>query len=163
MLPRDLGICESYMMRVIAIFVVLLSCGPLPERPLPSGRQTNRVTFELIVADPSLEAELDKALVGWASIGLVRVKSGGQIAAVFVERVAKIENNAAGVTNRMTRRIQVRADLSGFKLWVTLAHEVGHAVLDTSTHTSCGIMAGQDLIPCVEDKALACRRVGLGC
>lgn len=154
---------RAYPIRALVIFVVLLACGPLPERALPSGRQTDRVTFELRVADPSLEADLDKALVGWASIGLVRVKSGGQIAAVLVERVEKIENNAAGVTNRLLRRISVRADLSGFKLWVTLAHEVGHAVLDTSTHTSCGIMAGQDLIPCAEDKALACRRVGLGC
>jgi len=150
-------------MRVILIFVLMLACGPLPERPLPSGRQTNRVTFELRVDDPTLEADLDKALVGWASIGLVRVKSGGQIAAILVERVATIENNAAGVTNRLERRISVRADLRGFNLWVTLAHEVGHGVLDTSTHTSCGIMGGKDLIPCAEDKALACRRVRLGC
>jgi len=151
-------------MRAIVIFaLVLLACGPLPESKLPSGRQTGRVTFELYVVDPALEADLDKALVGWASIGLVRVKSGGQIPIVTVERVDKIEHNATGVTNRRLRRIQVRADLTGFVLWVTLAHEVGHGVLDTSTHTPCGIMGGRDFMPCAEDKALACRRVGLGC
>lgn len=150
-------------MRMVVTFAVLLACGPLPERTLPSGRQTGRVTFELIMSDPALEADLDKALAGWASIGLVRVKTGGQISAVLVERVAQTPKNADGVTNRLERRIQIRADLTGFGLWVTLAHEVGHAVLDTSTHTSCGIMGGRDLIPCAEDKALACRRVGLGC
>lgn len=151
------------MIRALALLAGLLSCGPLPERVLPSGRQSGRVTFELLVADPTLEIDLDRALVGWASIGLVRVQTGGQISAVLVERAAKIERDAAGVTDRNLRRIRIRADLTGFKLWVTLAHEVGHAVLDTSVHTACGIMAGHDLIPCVEDKALACRRVGLGC
>jgi hypothetical protein len=151
-------------MRTGMIFVVLLlACCHLPERSLPSGQQTGRVTFELIVPDPTLEADLDKALVGWASIGLVRVKTGGQISAVLVERVAQTPKNAGGVTNRLERRIQIRADLTGFGLWVALAHEVGHAVLDTSTHTACGIMSGQDFMPCAEDKALACRRVGLGC
>lgn len=130
---------------------------------MPSGRQTGQVTFELIVPDPTLEPELDKALVGWASIGLVRVKSGAQIGAVLVERVAQTPKNADGVTNRLERRIQVRADLSGYGLQVTLAHEVGHAVLDTGTHTTCGIMSGQGIMPCDEDKVLACRRVGLGC
>ena len=76
---------------MVVLFVMLLACGSLPESKLPSGRQTGRVTFELRVADPTLEADLDKALVGWASIGLVRVESGGQIPAVSVERVDTIE------------------------------------------------------------------------
>lgn len=150
------------IMRLIVLFALLLACH-VPERSLPSGKQTGQVTFELIVPDPTLEPELDKALVGWASIGLVRVKSGGQIGAVLVERVATTPKNAFGVTNRLERRIQIRADITGMSLWITLAHEVGHGVLDTSTHTSCGIMSGTSIMPCAEDKALACRRVGLGC
>jgi hypothetical protein len=126
------------------------------------------VTYALDVPDVSLEADLDHALGGWATIGLVRVhpEDGDvpDIAAVRIERVPVADlPDADGRTWREWRLIQIRDSLVGNRLLIVIAHEVGHAMLDTGRHTQCGIMSGSDTLPCNEDIALACERVGLGC
>ena len=122
------------------------------------------VTFALDVPDPALDADLDRAIMGWARIGLVRDDANPDIAAVRVERVPDDSIQAEGVTFQLERRIAIRESLErSDRFFVILAHEVGHAVLATGRHTTCGIMASDDTFPCAEDAALACERVGVGC
>lgn len=116
-------------------------------------------TFELH-ADPTLEVDLDRALVGWESIGIVRVLRD-ESPPIVVTRVPDDSIPADGVANRGARTIAVRESLTGFRLWVVLAHEVGHVTIDTPEHTGCGIMAGHDISPCAEDIALACTTLDL--
>lgn len=64
-------------------------------------------------------------------------------------------------TSRADRRIEIDASMTGFALAVAVAHEVGHVVLDTAEHTRGGVMGGADVILSVDDKALACRAIGI--
>ena len=133
---------------VLALLGVLSACTESPS-----------VTYHLDVPDVALSREADRALVGWARIGLERAPLDvpADIAAVRMEFGDGLP--ADGVTNRVERRILIRRGLPEFRLLVIIAHEVGHAVLDTGRHTSCGIMGGSDFFPCDEDVALACERI----
>lgn len=66
-------------------------------------------------------------------------------------------------TFRDQRRIEIDSRLDGVALDFAVAHEVGHVLLDTSEHTQGGIMGGSSLTVTAQDRALACRTVGLGC
>lgn len=65
------------------------------------------------------------------------------------------------MADRASDRVTIDSRVRGFELLVVAAHEVGHVVLDTSEHTTCGVMGGQDVVLCGEDRALACRAAGL--
>lgn len=66
-------------------------------------------------------------------------------------------------TFRDQRRIEIDSRLEGYALELAVAHEVGHILLDTPEHTQTGIMSGSSLVLSADDRALACRTVGLGC
>ena len=64
-------------------------------------------------------------------------------------------------TNRADRRVEIDSSLVGFSLAVAVAHEVGHVVLDTAEHTRGGVMGGADVVLSTDDRALACRAIGI--
>lgn len=46
-------------------------------------------------------------------------------------------------------------------LSVATAHEVGHVILFTKEHTTTGIMGGKTDHMSADDRALACRQIGI--
>lgn len=141
------------MIRIALIAIVFAACtetGPV-------------VTYALDIPDPELSAEADRALVGWETIGLVRDDASPDIAAIRVQRVPDDSMDVDARTWREFRLIEIRESVAGLRLYVAIAHEIGHGVLDTGRHTNCGIMGSSDWFPCDEDIALACERVGVGC
>ena len=116
--------------------------------------ETPEVTYSLN-ASADLEPDLDRALGGWATLGIFRDDSAPN--PIYVERVPDGAIPADGTANRANRLVRVKNSLKGIRLLVVLAHEVGHVVLDTANHTfGCGIMGGSDTFPCDEDIVLAC-------
>lgn len=120
--------------------------------------------------------QYDPALRAWDEIGIRRVPlpdgattvddlRGAGIVPVVLHRVPGLVRDLEvyGLADRATGDILIDADLDPFRLAVTVAHEVGHVVLDTGEHTSCGIMGGRDVLACDEDLELACRTAGAGC
>lgn len=117
------------------------------------------VAYSLEVRSPSLEPELARALRGWETIGLFRAPVGeSDVGPFFVELAPRASLPSDGVANPNTKQIFIGDNLSGRRLLVILAHEVGHLLLDTPEHTRCGIMGASDTLPCSEDIALACER-----
>lgn len=80
---------------------------------------------------------------------------------VYLFRVPQLATNAGtqALTDPDTRTISIDSSLDGWKLAVATAHEVGHIVLDTPTHTQGGIMGGDDDRMWDVDKRLACQTI----
>lgn len=66
------------------------------------------------------------------------------------------------MSNRDTRTVTLDAELvDTFELLIAGAHEVGHIVLDTPTHTAGGVMGGADWRLHDVDRELACETIGV--
>lgn len=102
---------------------------------------------------------------GWLEAGLAEVDADHADVVVLVEFVDGLiaQTGTAGSADRGTNQVFLDGsfrDTSGsvpftFQLGALAAHEIGHVVLDTPTHTTCGIMANADVLPCAEDLELA--------
>ena len=106
------------------------------------------------------DPELVSYSAGWGDLGIVATPDGEIV--ITVERVPDLVVDGVrtqGASFRDTDTILIDSALSGFRLAVAVAHEVGHIVLDTPRHTHCGIMGGEDTQLCDEDRALACQQI----
>jgi len=127
----------------IALLVGLVAC---------TTEVAVRRTFELR-ADPPMETR------SWADIGIVQVDHDGDvvIGAFLSPEPRRLGVN--GLADRDSNTILIADHLVGFQLAVVIAHEVGHVVLDTGEHTSCGVMGSIDVVLCAADRELAERRL----
>lgn len=121
--------------------------------PAPSGWEVLGYTFDGDVGLPEcdLHWHVGKEPPCQITIGVVRVP-------MLRERTG---TNARSFRDR--RRVEIDSRLEGTALDFAVAHEVGHILLDTSEHTPTGIMSGGAQYVSSDDRALACRTVGLGC
>lgn len=72
------------------------------------------------------------------------------------------ENGALGYAVREGRWIVIDASLSGLTLQGVAAHEIGHIILDTGTHSKDGgIMDSGDWVMSPGDYDLACESIGV--
>lgn len=106
------------------------------------------------------DAGLDECTQAWykfdelpcqITIGIVRVP------------MLRERSGTSARTFRDLRRVEIDSRLEGSDLEVAIAHEVGHVLLDTPEHTANGIMSGKTAVLSKDDRALACRTIGLGC
>lgn len=64
--------------------------------------------------------------------------------------------------DRRVRRIEIDTDVTAeLELRASVAHEVGHVVLDTARHTADGVMGGADWMLHDVDRRLACETIGI--
>ena len=68
-----------------------------------------------------------------------------------------------GMSDRTHRTIWVDAAVDAYATRYTLAHEFGHILLDTATHTHGGIMGASTYWMIDVDYELACIELGRGC
>ena len=143
-------------MRLLILTLVLASC---------EADRNPSATYEIRPVDPS-DPDVARYLEGartWSDLG-VEEQAGSPTVIWFVRDPHLVEHTGhRAMTDRAARLVTIDARVAGFDLLVASAHEVGHVVLDTGEHTSCGVMGGYDVALCDEDVALACRAAGLGC
>lgn len=99
----------------------------------------------------------------WEPLGIVQVDAGAdvRVLASFADEIIEDGVSVDGMARRRERTIVIRRDLPPFRFAVIVAHELGHVVLDTAQHGSCGIMGGSDVVPCEDDYRIACEDAGL--
>ena len=76
---------------------------------------------------------------------LVRVRSGSDAYSVLDDNAVYIDPSV----------------VDPYELAVACAHEFGHILLQTTTHTPTGIMSGFDDVLSADDRALACATIHL--
>lgn len=65
------------------------------------------------------------------------------------------------LAERAERVIRIDAAVAGDRLKISVAHELGHILLDTKEHTAGGIMGGATWVMRPVDYELACRTIGI--
>jgi len=80
---------------------------------------------------------------------------------IYLFRVPTLIESAgtAALSDRAARTINIDSSVTGFELSIATAHETGHIVLDTATHTAGGIMGGADDRMWPVDATLACQAI----
>lgn len=132
--------------------------------------------------DPALRAQYLDAAAGWSPLGfeftfddpgLSDCYASGHAwragddpnctISVWLFRVPNLvgEGNTQALTDPATRAISIDTSLTGWKLSIATAHELGHVVLNTAQHTQGGIMGGVDDRMWGVDRQLACNTVGV--
>jgi hypothetical protein len=99
----------------------------------PSGLTMLRV---LAVERPSSQTGIDTAVVG----ELLRVDRSKAIAMLSVPEAERIVARARARTRRVTALTRLHDRSVGIVLGRAAAHEIGHYLLDTSTHVPAGLM-----------------------
>jgi hypothetical protein len=76
-----------------------------------------------------------------------------------------VNHKARGWADRVTDTIAIDSIIGGSELVHVIAHEVGHILLNTSKHTTHGVMnsGGWMRNLSAKDRALACETIGRGC
>lgn len=74
------------------------------------------------------------------------------------ERLLELAHTEA-LSDRAQRSIRLDVKVSGDRLKIAMAHELGHILLDTPTHTSGGIMGGSTWWMKPVDYELACASI----
>ena len=84
---------------------------------------------------------------------------------IGVQRVPNLRETAgtSALSNRAERSVVIDSRLSGYDLILAMAHETGHIVLDTPSHTQGGVMGGASTRLEQVDYELACEAIGYGC
>lgn len=118
-----------------------------------------------IAVDPG-DSDIERYREGastWAEIGILEDPASNVV--IWFQRDPHLitRTGHGAMVDRSTRVVTIDSSLVGFNLLVASAHEVGHVVLDTPRHTTCGVMGGYDVVLCDQDLALACEIIGLGC
>ena len=108
-------------------------------------------------APTTTDAGLPECGTDWWSTGLVDCQiSIGIVRDPFLR--AKQGTNA--MADQMTRTITIDSSVTEkFALLDASAHEFGHLLLQTGTHTKTGIMSGETFVMNSDDYALACQTI----
>lgn len=128
---------------------VVSSEGPVDEYVLRGARAWGEIGFDVGEDD----AAIRECRIGWEvadgvdcqiTIGIVR------------------EPGVPPHSHRDWRTIWLPSELGGIDLQIAAAHEFGHVLLDTPTHTPAGVMSGRRRIRLDDDdRALACDAIGV--
>lgn len=138
---------------ILAMLLVACAADPAPEPAL---------TFELRTIDPA-DSDADaysRAARAWRDVGAFEVEGAELV--LWIDRYPHLREEVGSNGVRQGNHLTIDARVTGRELLVVAAHEVGHAILDTSRHTSgCGVMGGSDVLLCEEDYIIACEEAGL--
>ena len=103
---------------------------PPPSRPVASNRLRVLIAQEPLAVDPAIEP---------VAIGeLVRPSSGHPVALISIEAAKHLVSSVPGRVGEELAAVDERR--LGKVLGRTLAHEIGHYLLDTPTHARSGLM-----------------------
>lgn len=162
------------MLRALSLFglAIVIACRPEPPRPPPAPH------VRLIVEPASSPHDLYETRA-WAPLGFtvsfddLKLEecprfwyamhlTNCQIT-VFVQRDPRLLELAhtEGLADRTHRSISIDASVTGDRLKISVAHELGHILLDTPTHTAGGIMGGSTWWMKPVDYELACSSIGI--
>ena len=161
-------------MRWALILGLLGSCGGPAKPRLPY--------VHLVVAGEPLKAYLDGARA-WSELGFtVGLEDQGKpecpstwrreplatscqfSIALRREPGLRLRTGTNALAWRPFREIVIDTDVVNYyDLIISVAHEVGHVLLDTSAHTKTGVMSGAVWALEPEDRALACVQVPKTC
>lgn len=142
------------------LLLLLAGCSPavLPEVAIQAPYQRYAMPWEEIGFSVVGSSELERCPRPW----LYGMNPDCQIPIVVTvfPRLLEVEGTLA-MTRQTEREIVLDDDLAEINLPVAIAHETGHIVLATGEHTHGGIMGGASLYVTEEDRALACRAIGV--
>lgn len=165
------------MIRIAAAIAVIMlaACADRPAAPVVWIRDPG--------GDPTLHAEYLNAAAGWAPLGFDFTfddpglpacadtthrawRAGDPTDCEIVVWLFRVPNLVASDGTRALydpagHAINIDDSLTGWELDKATAHEMGHAVLATGTHTNGGIMGGADDRMWDVDRALACTAIGV--
>ncbi len=154
----------------ILVIVALSSCRPERPRPPPAPH------VRIVVDGEHLGAYLSPA---WSPLGFTVSFDDLHIAecprfwyalhevncqiTVLVLRDQRLLELAhtEGMADRTGRTIRIDASVTGDRLKISMAHELGHILLDTPTHTAGGIMGGSTWWMKPVDYELACKTIAI--
>lgn len=155
---------------IVMVAALLVSCRP--ERPKPPPAPHVRI----VVDGERLDAYRSSA---WAPLGFTVSFDDMMIAecprfwyamrlvncqiTVYLLRDQRLLELAGteALAERAERVIRIDAAVAGDRLKISVAHELGHILLDTKEHTAGGIMGGATWVMRPVDYELACRTIGI--
>lgn len=166
------------MTKTLSLMAALVACHPTPTRQtLPSVR---------IAAPAGMRAEYMQGARAWATLGfdVGRYAEDGTrlecyrhwyrvdgdrdcqltIGIVIDDQLIQRTGSDAA-SSRDERRVSIHPSLleaaRSRELVIAIAHEVGHIVLDTPSHTAGGVMGARSEVLSRSDFELACKTIGV--
>ncbi len=153
-----IGTASSLLLSLLSLLsgcVTALPPAPsvLLSAPLPNSNAWHRLGFDIVT-----DSELIDCPRRWYETGdvdcVIRIN-------VTVSPDVLVLTGSEALANRADRWVAFDTSLTGQRLDIAVAHELGHILLDTPKHTAGGVMGGSSAHPTAVDYELACESIGV--